>query len=71
MDFEHSERSLQLQARVSAFMEQHVYSVKKIFYEQARGSGTNVQPPILESLKAMAHKEGLWNLFFTGRDGPG
>jgi acyl-CoA dehydrogenase len=71
MDFEHSERSLLLQARVSAFMAQHVYPAENLFQEQARASGRNAQPPILESLKALAHKEGLWNLFLTGHDGPG
>jgi acyl-CoA dehydrogenase len=71
MDFEHSERSLLLQARVSAFMEQHVYPAEMLYYEQARSSGTHAQPPILESLKAMAYQEGLWNLFLTGHDGPG
>jgi acyl-CoA dehydrogenase len=71
MDFEHSERSVVLQARVSAFMAQHVYPVETLFQDQATASGRNAQPPILESLKALAYKEGLWNLFLTGHDGPG
>jgi acyl-CoA dehydrogenase len=71
MDFEHSERSSLLQARVSAFMAQHVYPVESLFHEQAKASGNNTQPPILESLKGLAYQEGLWNLFLTGHDGPG
>ena len=71
MDFEHSERSVLLQARVSAFMDLHVYPVEHLFHEQAKASEGNTQPPILESLKALAYRDGLWNLFLTGHDGPG
>lgn len=71
MDFEHSERSRLLQARVADFMDRHVYPAETLYHEQVKASGRHAQPPILESLKAMAREQGLWNLFLTGEHGPG
>ena len=70
MDFEHTPRSLALQARVGAFMDEHVLPVEDLYYEQARTSGYRT-PEVLQSLKARARSEGLWNLFLSGNGGSG
>ena len=71
MDFEHSDRSLELQARVEAFMIQHVYPVEQLYYEQGKTGEARAQPEVLQKLKALAKAQGLWNLFLTGEEGPG
>jgi acyl-CoA dehydrogenase len=63
MEFAYSEKVQKLQARLSAFMEQHVYPNEQIFHDQV-SEGDRWQPTrIVEDLKRTARKEGLWNLF--------
>jgi acyl-CoA dehydrogenase len=63
MDFDHSEKVQKLQARVSAFMDQHVYPNEHKFHAQV-AEGDRWQPTqIMEELKKLARQEGLWNLF--------
>ena len=63
MDFAYSEKVQKLQARLSAFMEQHIYPNEKIFNAQV-AEGDRWQPTrIVEELKKKARQEGLWNLF--------
>jgi acyl-CoA dehydrogenase len=63
MDFAHSEKVQKLQARLSAFMEQHVYPNENTFHAQV-AEGDRWQPTrIVEELKKRARQEGLWNLF--------
>ena len=63
MDFIHSEKVQKLQARVSAFMDQHVYPNEHKFHEQV-DEGDRWQPTqVVEDLKKLAKQEGLWNLF--------
>ena len=63
MDFAYSEKVQKLQARLSAFMEQHIYPNEHTFHEQV-AEGDRWQPTrIVEDLKNTAKKEGLWNLF--------
>jgi acyl-CoA dehydrogenase len=63
MEFAYSEKVQKLQARVSAFMEQHVYPNEEVFHAQV-AEGDRWQPTrIVEDLKKLARKEGLWNLF--------
>jgi acyl-CoA dehydrogenase len=63
MDFIHSEKVQKLQARVSAFMDQHVYPNEHKFHEQV-DEGDRWQPTqVVEDLKKLARQEGLWNLF--------
>ena len=63
MEFAYSEKVQKLQARLSAFMEQHVYPNEQVFHAQV-AEGDRWQPTqIVEDLKKLARKEGLWNLF--------
>ncbi len=64
MQFEHSDRSLEYQADLLAFMDEHVYPAEAVYDEQMRASGDpHFQPPIIDELKVEARKRGLWNLF--------
>ncbi len=64
MDFEYSPKVKELQARVTAFMEEHIYPSEPVFKEQLDSAETRWQiPPIMEELKKKARAEGLWNLF--------
>ncbi|MEX2616646.1 MAG: acyl-CoA dehydrogenase family protein [Alphaproteobacteria bacterium] len=69
MDFEYSERTRELQARVSAFMEEHIYPNETTFLEQLDDGDTRWKPvPIIAELKEKAKAEGLWNLFLPESD---
>jgi acyl-CoA dehydrogenase len=67
MNFEHSDKVKELQKRVNAFMNQHVYPAEAKFadeMDEARRSGNAWQPaPVMEALKDEARAAGLWNLF--------
>jgi len=63
MEFEHSLKVRDLQAQLSAFMDEHVYPNEKRCREEI-AQGDRWQPtPILETLKDTARQVGLWNLF--------
>ena len=63
MEFEFSEKTKELQKRVSAFMDEHIYPNEALFREQIN-EGDRWQPtPIVEELKEKARAAGLWNLF--------
>jgi acyl-CoA dehydrogenase len=69
MDFEYSDRTRELQARVGAFMDAHVYPNETTYHEQIAAGETRWKPvPIIEELKAKAKEEGLWNLFLPESD---
>ena len=53
----------QLQARLGAFMEKHIYPNEKRFYREAEELGPWKVAPILDELKPLAREAGLWNLF--------
>ncbi len=67
MDFEYSPKVKDLQARVSAFMMEHVYPAEPRFEAEMaafRQAGNPWQEPtVMEELKQAARKAGLWNLF--------
>ena len=63
MEFEHSAKVKDLQARLSAFMDAHVYPNEKRFRDEI-AEGDRWQPaPVVEKLKEKARQAGLWNLF--------
>ena len=67
MDFEFSATVKELQARVAAFMEQHVHPNENRYWEEAeenRAKGNAWVPTrIVEELKPKARAQGLWNLW--------
>ncbi len=64
MDFQFSKRTLELRARLEAFMDEHVYPAEATYEEQLAAAPSRWQvPPVMEDLKARARSEGLWNLF--------
>ena len=63
MRFEHSPTVADLQRRLTAFMEEHVYPNEATFHRQI-AEGDRWQPTaIVEQLKPKARAAGLWNLF--------
>ncbi len=63
MDFDHSPKIKDLQTRLSAFMDEHVYPNEAAFRAEI-ATGDRWQPTCtVETLKAEAQKAGLWNLF--------
>jgi acyl-CoA dehydrogenase len=68
MIFEPSQKALDLQRRVQAFMDERIYPNEATFRRQI-ASGDRWQPTeIVEELKTRARAEGLWNLFLPGSD---
>ncbi|SFG63972.1 acyl-CoA dehydrogenase [Duganella sp. CF458] len=68
MDFDYSPRTKQLQARLLAFMDQHIYPNEQAFHQEVdrngREQGNRWMPTeLIERLKPLARDEGLWNLF--------
>jgi acyl-CoA dehydrogenase len=63
VDFEYSARTKELQARLTAFMDQHVYPNERRFHDEV-AAGERWQPSaLIDVLKKKAKAQGLWNLF--------
>ncbi|MBT8097975.1 MAG: acyl-CoA dehydrogenase family protein, partial [Woeseia sp.] len=73
MNFDHTPKVRELQARVKAFMAEHVYPNEKVYADSLDAAESRwTIPPIMEKLKATARAEGLWNLFLPDHeDGAG
>lgn len=68
MNFDHSEKVQELIARVSAFMDEHIYPNEQRFFEEV-AEGDRWQPTrLMEELKPKAKEAGLWNLFLPESD---
>ncbi|MEQ1649884.1 MAG: acyl-CoA dehydrogenase family protein [Hyphomicrobiaceae bacterium] len=65
MDFSLSARQVEYRDRVRTFMAKHVFPNVDTYNAQMEAFGANRWQvvPILEELKPLARKEGLWNLF--------
>ncbi|MFY9512445.1 MAG: acyl-CoA dehydrogenase family protein [Rubrivivax sp.] len=67
MDFAYSQKTQDLQARVQAFMDSHVYPAEARYFEEIQANtaaGKRWTPvPLIEELKPKARAAGLWNLF--------
>ena len=63
MDFEYSPRVKELQQRLTAFMDQHIYPNEPKYYAHVRSDKRWEAVPVIEELKPLAKKAGLWNLF--------
>jgi acyl-CoA dehydrogenase len=64
MDFDYSQKTRDYLARLTAFMDEHVYPNEHLYHQQIDEAPSRWQvPPIMEQLKVKARAAGLWNLF--------
>lgn len=62
--FEFSEKSQQLQAKLLAFMDEHIYPNEKAYSEYLHKAGNRYAViPLMDELKEKAKAVGLWNMF--------
>lgn len=70
MHFQHSDRGLHWQERVTRFLEDKVLPRAADYHAEVHAD-PNRQPPTMEALKAEARAAGLWNMFLPGDHGAG
>jgi len=72
MNFDYTPKVQEYRERVSAFMDKHIYPQEERFHEEVN-TGDRWQPTkLIDELKPIAKKDGLWNLFLPASDhGPG
>jgi len=68
MDFEYSPRCMELREKLNHFMDKHIYPNERTYKEEVDRNGREkgnrwIPTEIVEELKPIARKEGLWNLF--------
>jgi acyl-CoA dehydrogenase len=69
MDFDYSPRVADLRARVSEFMDAHIFPNEAVYFEEVAAGDTRwAIPPIMEELKVKAREAGMWNLFLPESD---
>ena len=68
MGFQFSDRSQELQLRITKFLDDHIYPAEEVYAQQMQEfteQGDRWQiPQIIEDKKEIAKEEGLWNLFY-------
>ena len=70
MNFEYSAKSIALQERLSAFIEEHIVPVEAAYIAfQSDPKNMWQRFPAIEMLKQKAKKAGLWNLFLPNNYG--
>ena len=57
-----------LRSDLESFMDQHIYPNEDRFYREAEDLGPWKVYPVVEELKPLARKAGLWNLFLPDSD---
>lgn len=64
MNFDHSDKTKALMAKLEAFMQQHVYPIEQDYIDAVENNQHRWRTPqMMEELKQKARAEGLWNLF--------
>ena len=68
MEFEYSERCKSLQAKLIAFMDEHIYPNEMAYKKEIDNNGKEkgnrwIPTKLIEDLKPKAREQGLWNLF--------
>lgn len=62
--YQFSQRSLEVQAKLEAFMQQHIYPNQETYHWQLADLDDRYDPiPIIDQLKIKAREQGLWNMF--------
>ena len=69
MDFDYSAKSLELQNRLSAFMDEHIYPNEQRFQDEVADGDRWKPPHIIDELKSKAKAAELWNLFLPAESG--
>ncbi len=70
MNFEYSPKTQDYVRRVKAFMDRHIYPNLERFDRELNEGGDRWKViPVIEELKPLARKEGLWNLFMPPSHG--
>lgn len=63
MNFSYSDKTKDLQSKLQAFMDAHIYPNEKAYHDEIN-SGDRWQPlQLIEDLKTKAKSEGIWNWF--------
>ncbi|MBP6004064.1 MAG: acyl-CoA dehydrogenase family protein [Pyrinomonadaceae bacterium] len=69
MNFDYSAKTNELQNRLTAFMEEHIYPNEGVFRDELN-TGDRWKPlELIEELKVKAKLAGLWNLFLPSESG--
>lgn len=69
MNFDYSAKTLELQKRLGAFMDEHIYPNEGAYFDEIN-AGDRWQPlKLIEGLKQKAKAAGLWNLFLPDVSG--
>jgi len=68
MVFDFSGKVKDLQRRMTAFMEEHVYPNEAKYREHCQGANKWKVVPVIEELKPKARAAGLWNLFLPASE---
>jgi len=68
MEFHFSPKVKDLQERVTAFMEEHIYPSESKYQEHCEGPNRWQPVPVIEDLKPKARAAGLWNLFLPASE---
>ena len=64
MDFNHTQKVLDLMDRLNAFMDEHIYPNEEAYREHFKTTDNLWKsPPLMDELKENAKNAGLWNLF--------
>jgi acyl-CoA dehydrogenase len=69
MDFDYSAKTVELQKRLSAFMDEFVYPNESVYAEEIALGDRWSPSRVMEKLKSEAKAVGLWNLFLPSESG--
>ena len=68
MVFEFPAKVKDLQKRLAAFMDEHIYPNESRFHQHCQGPDRWKPVPVIEELKPKARAAGLWNLFLPASE---
>jgi acyl-CoA dehydrogenase len=69
MDFALSQQAEKISEKMWEFMCEHVFPAEPVWAAYLREHGAHTHPPVMEELKAVARRRGLWNLFLPSLSG--
>ncbi len=69
MDFDYSAKTVELQNRLSSFMDNHIYPNERLYIEEINTGDRWQSLELIEELRSKAKAESLWNLFLPDISG--